>query len=325
MDDWFALLDASFPGPRALPDDAVLLAPTGVANSDTHGKTDVEAGFPRNWIASSTDVVSRVDHDEIADNVLARRVTAGAGPFVELWVEGQPIGSLLHADGEVDVRVRVQSPAWFLVDRVELYRSRELVRLFELQPDRTWRFGTYEAGALSKERVLDAAAAGRRGAVDLDVTFSDDAGARDVWYVAVALGLDPYESTLSPVYSSVPLPALQFSDIVLGALGNIPFAAAAFSESAEIPRFGAAWPYSFTNPIWVDGDGLDDKERPWTPPRTAQFCKAIPPEDVEAEDGPQPEVSEAALTPAAAPDGRDALRLLAGALERHLHRVLPHR
>jgi len=328
VDDWFALLDAGLPGERGAPEHSVLLAPTGMANSDTHGKTDVESGFPRNWIAASTDVVSRVDHGEIADNTRARRVTAGAGPFVELWVNGAPIGSLVEARGAVTVRVRVQSPAWFLVDRVELYRSKELVRLFELQEDRTWRFGTYEAGGLVEERFLDASAAGRSGAVDLDVTFEDDMGARDVWYVAMALGLDPFESPMAPVYTSVPLPSLQFSDIILGALGNIQIASALFSEGPQVPRFGTIWPFSFTNPVWVDGDGVDDEGRTWTPARTAMFCQEPPEDDLEAEEGTPTEEREdglaADLPPAQPATGRDALKLLATALGRYLAQVLPH-
>lgn len=270
LDDWFRLLLATRPGPRGAPDHTTLRAPTGLANSDTHGKTDVEAGFPRNWVRAEDAAPARLDHDAVADAILDRRVTAGAGPFVELWVNGAEIGGVAVGQGDNIVRVRVQSPSWFAVTRVEVYRSGELIRVFDLPAD-----------------GID-----RRGAVDLDETFADrDAGAADVWYVAVALGVDDRRSRLSPYYTAVSIPPLQFSDAATDALGSTALGAF-LGASADVPRYGVAWPYSFTNPVWVDGDGQEG----WTPPleRALAFCEASP--DAPPAGSPEADEAEEALT-----------------------------
>ena len=228
-----------------------LLAPTGLANSDTHGKTGVEAGFPRNWVRVEGSP-ARLDRDAVADAVLQRKVTAGAGPFVELWVNGAGVGEVVRGEGVHRVRVRVQSPSWFAVTRVETYRNAELIRVDELPAD----------------------GSARRGAVDLDVSFDDDPGQLDVFYVVIAMGSHPTLSRMAPYYTSTPIPPLQFSDAAVGALASTALGSLLGGGSADVPRHGVSWPYSFTNPVWVDGDGADG----WTPPREArmEFCEPAP-------------------------------------------------
>lgn len=251
VDDWFGLLMATRPDRVGAPAHDKLLAPTGLANSDTHGKTGVEAGFPRNWVRVDG-APNRLDHDAVADAVLDRKVTAGAGPFVELWVNGAGVGSVVRSDGFNNVRVRVQSPAWFAVTRVEIYRNAELIDVAELPSDGSTR----------------------NGAVDLDRAFEDNPGQEDVWYVAIALGTDERRSRMSPYYTSTPIPPLQFSDAAVDALGSTSLGTLLGGGSADVPRHGAAWPYSFTNPVWIDGDG----EEGWRPPREDRlaFCESPP-------------------------------------------------
>ena len=248
VDDWFGLLLATKPDRVGAPAHDQLLAPTGLANSDTHSKTTVEAGFPRNWVRVEGSP-SRVDHDEIVDAVLDRKVTAGAGPFVELWVNGAGIGGVVQGNGSNRVHVKVQSPSWFAVTRVEVYRNAEIIL----------------------ERTLPADGSAREGAVDFDYAFEDDPGAKDVFYVAIALGTHPIKSRLSPYYTSTPIPPLQFSDAAVDALGSTSLGSLIGGGEAEVPRHGAVWPYSFTNPVWVDGDG----QLGWTPPRADRlgFCE----------------------------------------------------
>jgi hypothetical protein len=251
VDDWFGLLLATRPDKVGTPAHDKLLAPTGLANSDTHGKTGVEAGFPRNWVRVDG-APGRVDHDAIADAVLDRKVTAGAGPFVELWVNGGSVGDVVTSQGANAVHVRVQSPSWFAVTRVEIYRNAELVDV----------------------TVLPADGSTRVGAIDLDRAFEDDPGQADVFYVAIALGTDDRRSRMSPFYTSTSIPPLQFSDAAVDALGSTSLGSLLGGGSADVPRHGASWPYSFTNPVWVNGDG----EEGWTPPREDRltFCESPP-------------------------------------------------
>ncbi len=215
VDDWFRLLDY---GVRT----------TGLANSDTHKLFDVEVGMPRNWVASPTDAPAEIQGADIAAAVRQGRVTVGLGPFVELWVDGAPIGSTITAEGPVGVRVRVQTPEWFGVDRVEVYRDGELWIARDLDVDAT-------------------------EIVDFDEIFEDTPDA-DAWYVAVALGR---ASSLSPVYSSVPHPQLGFSQVAAVAFGGIDngLIQSIIPPQPSAPEVTPVVPFGITNPVWVDVDG----------------------------------------------------------------------
>jgi hypothetical protein len=215
VDDWFRLLDH---GVRA----------TGLANSDTHKLFDTEVGMPRNWVASVTDAPGEVRGDDVAAAVRQGRVTVGLGPFVELWVDGAPIGSTITASGTLAVRVRVQTPEWFGVDRVEVYRN----------------------GVLWVERDLEVDAT---EIVDFDETLEDDPDG-DAWYVAIALGRS---SSLSPIYTSVPHPQLGFSQVAAVAFGGIEdeLIQSIIPPVPAAPEITPVLPYGITNPVWVDVDG----------------------------------------------------------------------
>ncbi|MBI2895776.1 MAG: CehA/McbA family metallohydrolase [Deltaproteobacteria bacterium] len=217
IDDWFRLLEH---GVRY----------TGLGNSDTHKLHDVEVGTPRNWIASPTDAPREIEHASVAAAVKAGQVTMGYGPFVELWVNGAPIGETVPAGagGSVRVRVRVQTPEWFGVDRLELYRNGEL-----------WI-----------EQPIDVDAS---EIVDLDETFEDEPD-RDSWYVAIALGT---EGGLAPVYTSVAHPNLGFSQVAAVAFSGIDsdLIRAIVPPLPPPPEVNAIIPYGITNPVWVDVDG----------------------------------------------------------------------
>lgn len=215
VDDWFRLLNHGFRS-------------TGLGNSDTHRLFDIEVGLPRNWVASPTDAPAEIRGNEVADAVKAGRVTLGIGAFVELWVDGAPIGSTIEADGPVQVRVRVQTPEWFGVDRVEIYRN----------------------GTLWVERDLDVDIT---EIVDFDETIEDDPDG-DAWYVAIALGRS---SSLSPVYTSVAHPQLGFSQVAAVAFGGIDsdLIQSIIPSIPRAPELTPVLPYGITNPVFVDVDG----------------------------------------------------------------------
>ena len=215
VDDWFRMLEHG-------------VRKTGLANSDTHHLFDIEVGLPRNWVASPTDAPGEIRGGPIADAVREGRVTVGYGPFVELWVDGQPIGSTVAADGAVQVRVRVQTAEWFAIDRVEIYRNGELWTVRDIDVDPT-------------------------EIVDFDETI-EDTPPGDSWYVAIALGR---AGSLSPVYSSVTHPQLGFSQVAAVAFSAIddPLIQSIVPQTPTAPEVTPVVPYGITNPVFVDADG----------------------------------------------------------------------
>ncbi|MFZ5481974.1 MAG: CehA/McbA family metallohydrolase [Myxococcota bacterium] len=226
VDDWFALLNL---GHRY----------TALGNSDTHGKYETEAGCPRNYVMSETDEPAFLDPQAIADAVREHRVVASYGPFIRFTADGEPIGSEIATDGEVELHVEVQAPTWIPVDRVELYQNGALIREWVgLDPD------VYK--------------------LVQDVTVEVDA---DSWFVVVAIG----EGDLSPVFNPVEMAPVQLQDVVTEALADVDGVGGFLSPAVPIPREGPVIPYAITNPIWVDvgGDG-------WTPPGLPSWNKAPP-------------------------------------------------
>lgn len=227
VDDWFRMLNA---GARF----------TGLGNSDTHTLLSNESGIPRNFVRSHTDEPRAIDIGEIAENMLAHQVETTYGPFVRMDANGIDIGGTLEKPaGPVRLHVMVESPLWFDVDRLEVYRNGELWKVVEAGRQQT-------QPACSTIDELP-----NRSIVHFDCTFVDQPD-RDVWYVAIALGLRGKD--LRPIYSSVPILSLEIGDITGRAFGAFGLAVG----KPEIPRQTPVLPMAVTNPIWVDlqGDGF---------------------------------------------------------------------
>ncbi|MEB2285736.1 MAG: hypothetical protein B6D46_10510 [Polyangiaceae bacterium UTPRO1] len=102
-----------------------------VCDSDTHSTTIIQAGGPRNMLASLTDDPALLDPAALAASVNAGRNVCTNGPFVRVSVEGDGGATASHdlADpllvpatlGAATVHVDVQSPTWAEYDRVEIY------------------------------------------------------------------------------------------------------------------------------------------------------------------------------------------------------------
>ncbi|MDP6933540.1 MAG: CehA/McbA family metallohydrolase, partial [Myxococcota bacterium] len=231
VDDWFTLLNLGYPI-------------TALGNSDTHGKTSTESGCPRNYVAVSTDDPEFLDDEAIAEAVRQGRVIATYGPFLRFYVddEANGPGTTLEESGEVTFDIEVQSPTWFDVERVELYRNGTLIEEWSVPSP-------------------------NEGIVNLETTYQDTPS-QDSWYVLIALGSDD----LAPVFTPVEIAPIQLQDIVEGALGNVDLGSWDLSEllsTAPIPRTFPVHPYALTNPIWIDrdGDGFDAPGLPtWLQP-----------------------------------------------------------
>lgn len=222
MDDWFTLLDKGF-------------IYTAMANSDTHSLDD-EPGTPRTYVPVSNDTVGGISEVEIVAAIKNQRAMLTNGPFIRIEVEGSAchtqkgddlsrtkcgMGEVVTAsNGSVRLHVQNDMVPWMDIDRVLIYRNGEVVRTLE---------GDKNTLAAIEESI----------AVDSEgYTLVEVYGSKSLW----------------PVIVPLEIPSIQVSD----ALGSI---AGAFG--VDFNPFGAlspnrtsvAYPYAFTNPIFIDLDG----------------------------------------------------------------------
>lgn len=244
IEDWFKLLDRGF-------------VVTGVGNSDSHNVLN-EVGMARNYVASTTDRPDAIRASELHRAIKAHKTLTSSGPFVTFRIrddsagrEAEMAGTLAATGtGDLKAHLRVQTPSWFQVDRIEIYRNSRL-----------------------EQRVfLDA---GNRAAVlDFDQDITLPRPTEDSWYVAIAYGLGT-DSVMSPVYKRHPYGDLLIATLIaLGAdqliadLGDVLERLKGFISldslvgSIELPDSYPILPFAVTNPIWVDlkGDGFTPRE-----------------------------------------------------------------
>lgn len=156
--DWFRLLQR---GGRY----------AAVGNSDSHTVRETLPGLPRNFVRSATDDPARIDAGAVADAVRAKALSTTMGPFLELTVDGVPMGGTVHAkDGPVTLAVRVQAASWVDCDRVRVYVNGDEVTVLEVPALRT-------SVRLEREVTLDVP--------------------HDAWLVVLVEGDDPLPA---PVY-----------------------------------------------------------------------------------------------------------------------------
>ncbi len=243
VDDWFRLMDYG-------------VVRTGMGNSDTHQLfTQTEGGLPRNFVRVDAEQASSIDLREMNRAIRDGKLTASYGPFVEVWLGDAQIGDTYSAAAGAEtapLRIRVQSPGWFDVDRVEVYRSGLMIHVLtgagdEMHPD------------------LELDTSGLRlpnsSVVNLDVTLDEPVGESDAWFVVIAMGLDGRD--LSPVYTEHPYLKIQIGDILSRSFSSIDLAGIEIS-SPGIPRVFRIYPYAVTNPVFLDvgGDGAYDAPNP---------------------------------------------------------------
>lgn len=234
VDDWFQMLNRGVWRPV-------------LGNSDSHDTYGIEAGIPRNYVAASGDLPISINEVEIAEQIRQGRLFASYGPFIDFKINGQSLGAKVPVEPGKSVRlsIRIQSPTWFDVDRVEVYRNGQLLKAFDGRVDCS--------DARSCIRVPN------KEVVNLDATI-EDSPPQDAWYVVIAMGLDG--KSLAPVYSSTPVARLGIFEIIQRLTPILPplrSLRTPFSPSISTVR-----PYAVTNPIWVDvgDDGLKSVSSP---------------------------------------------------------------
>lgn len=242
---------------------------TGIADSDTHDRITGVAGLPRNFVASPTDSPSGLAAiaDTLSLNVNNGRSFGSNGPIVRVRATapstaeearlelGYPT-EITSTDGEVDVQVDIQSPAWAEFDRVEFYvnstttcsssvkaagtqpPSNVTVKRYAITPDFVQ---TAPADfTVASDEVLD-------GHFRLEASTSLTLNlTQDSWIVVMVKGTDGISKPLFPVVPNSLKKATNttLANLTDGNLGEDGMTALAF-----------------TNPIYVDvgGDG-------WTAP-----------------------------------------------------------
>ncbi|RMF74123.1 MAG: hypothetical protein D6744_14895, partial [Planctomycetota bacterium] len=108
LGDWFNLLNRGY-------------RYTAVGNSDSHTVYSSYCGWPRNFVASSTDDPAKIDVAEVADAIRHQRTFTSFGPFVTYTANGRPMGSdVVAKDGAVTLAIRVQAASWIDVDRIKI-------------------------------------------------------------------------------------------------------------------------------------------------------------------------------------------------------------
>jgi hypothetical protein len=95
-----------------------------VAVSDAHGVFRGGVGGWRTYLPSSTDEPEKIDPSEIVRNAKAGRMMLTNGPFLEVKTgDGVPIGSTVIARDGIDLQVRVQTPNWMEINRIQVLVS----------------------------------------------------------------------------------------------------------------------------------------------------------------------------------------------------------
>jgi hypothetical protein len=120
-EDWFSLLKQG-------------IHKTATAVTDSHRVIIEHVGFPRSFVASSTDDPAVIDEDELTQNVKAMQVVGTTGPFVRVSVGGDDgrqygLGEVVVAtQPKVRLKLHVEAAPWIPVEEVRIYRNGELIK-----------------------------------------------------------------------------------------------------------------------------------------------------------------------------------------------------
>jgi hypothetical protein len=244
LGDWFNLLNQG-------------IVKTGTSDSDTHTTAVIQAGGPRNFVASSSDAPGQLNDAELARNVNEGRVIGSNAPFVRVTVEGDngAVGGLAlgqptlvkATQGTATVRLHVESPQWAEFDTVEFYVNTVPTPV----PDKNYHDVAVPSYAVSPSfrqvagtdftvqtvNVNTAVAGASRLEADISQTLQLPA---DAWVVVVVRGTDGISK---PIWPMNPQDLDAASNTTLDQLldGNL--------------GEGGVTALAYTNPIFIDVDG----------------------------------------------------------------------
>jgi len=228
---------------------------TGTADSDTHSTALVQAGGPRNYVASSVDDPAAIDSAVLAESVNAGRVVGSNGPFVRISVEGDGgelagldlgLPRLVTATATPTLHLNIQSPEWAEFDTIDIYINTQPVAVpdsnflgvevprYNVVPSITLIAGVdFDVERVVVDETYDAA----RLEANVDLPLPVDG---DTWVVVVVKGTDGVSRPLWPM-SPQDLDEetnTTLDDLTDGNLGE-----------------GGVLALAFTNPLFIDADG----------------------------------------------------------------------
>jgi hypothetical protein len=245
LGDWFNLLNQG-------------RIKAGIADSDTHHTAIVQAGGPRTYLASSTDVPSEIDGTELALSVNEGRLIATNAPFVSVLLRGdaEAVAGLASGQsnvvtatsGNATIEVHVVSPDWAEFDTIEVYANTVPVPVddegphgitvprYAVAPTMVLTAGTdftVETRGVAQETSVPAASL--VAGVEIPLTVD-----RDTWVVVLVKGTDGVSRPLWPMNpQDLDQESNQtLDDLTDGNLGE-----------------GGNPALAFTNPLYVDFDG----------------------------------------------------------------------
>jgi hypothetical protein len=207
------------------------LLTTAIADTDTHKLVTTRTAGARSWTASPTDAIAGILPADVADSVDAGRVIGGQGLFVEArlltsegeanleWGGSTEIGD---DDGNVTLRIEVQSPSWAQWDTIKVFANSSTVVtknngtivpvpvLFKAGPPlATLVEGDCDPATLdgadggdfdiTEVTNVNGVAGANRWEATVDVPV---AAAADTWFVVVVSGTDGVCEPMFPVYAA---------------------------------------------------------------------------------------------------------------------------
>jgi hypothetical protein len=106
-----------------------------VGNSDSHTVHKAFAGYPRNFVRSSTDDPAAIDAAEVAAALRAGRVFTTTGPFVRAHIgEVETGGTVTALDGRVLLQAEIGAAQWIYLDRAKVVVNGDVWHEIELEP-----------------------------------------------------------------------------------------------------------------------------------------------------------------------------------------------
>ena len=203
LGDWFNLLNQGH-------------IKTATADSDTHSTAIVQAGGPRNFVASSSDDPSELNDAELAASVRQGRLIASNAPFLRVTVEGDAGATAGLGMGEsklvaatshaATLHLNIQSPAWAEFDTVELFANAVPVQIpdenlhgvqvprYEAEPTLVLRAGPdFEVRNVVVDPEVPEA---RRLEANVDIPLVVD---EDTWVVVLVKGTDGISRPIWPM------------------------------------------------------------------------------------------------------------------------------
>ncbi len=198
------------------------LRTTFIADTDSHTFTDLNSAGARTWTASPTDDPAAIDGADVAAAVVSGRAVGGQGVYVQarlLATDGSgdvadlALGgdtTMSDSGGNVNLEIRVQSPAWARWDRVEVYANAATAPagspyLFGATPAAVRDEGDCNPATLGDgdfDITVTPAVGGVPGADHLSATLVVPFGglAADTWFVVVVKGTDGQCPPMFPIY-----------------------------------------------------------------------------------------------------------------------------